>query len=195
MGEKKSFADIVEARRRLSAGEYKDRYAPLSEANLEGFWVSPPQKTSSSCTGPVLVAHNFLDFKRAKENWDCILMAGGYLPGIPFNRKLNRVLDCADIGRTDIYITQVLHFLPRDNAPKNTPPSLLCRSFCDVTRHEIFGRNVIALGAVAKDMCRMWFDKYNDFELIDCFPHISSPRFGKDEEKKLVKALRKADGR
>ena len=194
MNEKLPYMAIVEARRRLTAGEYKDRYATLGEAKLDGNWVSPPQKTSYSSTGPVLVAHNFLDFERAIEHQPRILNAGGYLPDAPFNKILNCALRCADIERTDIYITQVLHFLPRKKAPRIAPPSLVLRSFCEVTRHEIFDRRVIALGSLAKDMCRFWVDKYSGFNLIKCLTHPSAPGDPCAKAKELANALKEASG-
>ncbi len=196
MSERKSYAEIVKARRDLPLGEeYEGRYETLRKAGLDGFWVSPPQKISRSRSGPVLVAHNFLDFERAKQYKDCILDAGGYLPCMPFNGILDCALIMAGMNRSNIYITQALHFLPKDKN-QNTHKRLLRRSFHKVTQFEIRDRRVIALGREAKEMCLEWHSKHNDFELIYCLDHPSA-RGGdpcaKAEE--LAKALKKADGR
>ena len=140
----------------------------------------------------MLVAHNFLDFERAKKYTDCILNAGGYLPCMPFNGILDCALKMAGMNRSDIYITQALHFLPKKDA-KSTPKSLLRRSFCKVTRHEIRGRWVIALGSWAKQMCR---ERKDEFEELVCLDHPSRPGANPcAEAEKLAKALKKFDGR
>lgn len=187
MDNKLTYAAIVKNRQELTTRD--ERYATLGEAGLDGFWVSPPQMTSRSRSGPVFVAYNFLDFERAIKRQQCILYAGGYLPCAQFNLKLDDVLKRAGITRSDIYITQALHFLPKENSPRDPPRDLLRRSFCKVTWHELRDRRVIAFGKWAKKMCCEW---KSDFELLGCFPHISSPHFDKIQKHRLVTLLKNA---
>lgn len=73
-------------------------------------------------------------------------------------------LKLADLGPEDVYITQAVLFLPRTRFRATTgdckkwkgghPAPVVRRSFECVTRHELTGRTVIAMGNVAARACR-----------------------------------------
>ena len=111
------------------------------------------------------------DIGRCWVRWrlECL----GYLPQIPFNRALDRVLACVGLTRGDIYITQACHFLPRNNRRQPVPADLMDRSIEAVTRHEVEGRRVIALGGEAQAALKR--------AGVDCLacPHPSSSVAGR----------------
>ena len=83
--------------------------------------------------------------------------AWGHLPGIPFNEALDRILESVvspftskQLTRKEIYITQACHFLPREGRRRQVPVELMELSVRKVTRHEVKGRRVIALGGEAQ---------------------------------------------
>ena len=59
----------------------------------------------------------------------------------------------AGLQRSDVYMTEVFHLLPLDERCARKPLPLLDASFDAVTWHELFGRNVIALGRAAQMTC------------------------------------------
>ena len=187
----------VAARKRLEVpAKYADQYVTLCQAGLRGCWVSPPQITSDSHDGPVLVANHFLDAETVRERRDAILRYGGYLPELDFNRTLDLALWLAGMHRRDIYITQALHLLPNGARRKHPPKGLLRQSFETVTQLELCGRTVVTLGGPAKDMCFEWLRRNDDFRLSACLPHPSGS--GPEQELvayRLARALCEADRR
>ena len=142
--------DIIAVRRKLRVPEqFQGQWATLVDVGFDGDYISPIQKTSNSATGPVLVAKHWFDAESANRH-RAILERCGYLPDIPFNYALDRVLEAVGLTRGDIYITQACHFLPRTDRRKPVPAALMRLSIEAVTRHEVEGRRVIALGGEAQ---------------------------------------------
>ena len=154
----------------------------LADVCFDGDWVSPIQKKSNSMKGSVLVAKHWLDAASVKRH-RAILECHGYLPKIPFNRVLDRILKSVGLTRRDIYITQACHFLPREDRRQWVPRALMKRSIEAVTRHEVEGRMVIALGCEAQEALNR--------AGVDCCacPHPSSSVAGR--YKALEDALRR----
>ena len=143
----------IKARKNL---EVPDGYKTLECAGLgeeDDEWVTPPQKTSDSHDGLVLVAKDFLSFEKARDKSKRIRRYGGYLPELGFNKVLNRALCRADLTRKGIYLTQVVHLLPCGTASKNHRRAVAADSFEKVTAHEIRDRVVVALGDLALLHC------------------------------------------
>ena len=171
-----AYEEIVQLRRDLEVPEgYEDRYATLASAGLEGPWVTPPQLTSDSCDGPVLVGTHFLDAGSAWKYCQRIQRCGGYLPGADFNRVLDLALWLTRLHRRDIYMTQACHLLPIGNRRKRPSDAPLDESFDDVTRHELPERVVIPLGGTAARKCRAWHRREPNFELR---PKVTHPGAG-----------------
>jgi len=139
---------LVEARRQLRLDGY-DSYADVS---LDGPWTTPYHLASSSPTGPVLLTYNYLDAPSARRHRD-ELLAKGYLPNMPFNRVLDLALAATGLSRADLYVTHAFHLLPASRSAV-VPAAAIDHSFDAVARHELTGRRVIALGAVAARSCR-----------------------------------------
>ena len=139
---------LVEARRQLRLDGY-DSYA---DVGLDGPWTTPYHLASSSPTGPVLLTYNYLDAPSARRHRD-ELLAQGYLPNMPFNRVLDLALAAAGLSRADLYVTHAFHLLPASRSAV-VPAAAIDHSFDAVARHELTGRRVIALGAVAARSCR-----------------------------------------
>ena len=141
-------ADIVVSRRALAI----DGYRTIAELGLDGEWVTPFQITSGSATGPCLVAYHWLDAPSVELHYP-ILKRLGYLPGNPFNSVLDRALALVGLERHEIYVTQAFHLLPATRSAR-VPLSAVDLSFDMVTRHELRGREVVALGADAAQACK-----------------------------------------
>lgn len=142
------YAQIVERRRGLLI----DGFAPYEVAGLEGEWVTPYHLAARSPTGPVLLTFNYLDHPSALAHRERLLMQG-FLPEMTFNRVLDRALSRVGIERRDIYVTHAFHLLaPARSAGIWTRHIDL--SFDAVARHELEGRQVIALGHAASNACR-----------------------------------------
>lgn len=140
----------IRARRCLEA---PPGYATLRDVCLDGPWVTPPQKSSHSQHGLVLLAWHFLGAKDACKERDAILANGGYSAHRGFNRVLDMALDMERMGRDDIYLTQVFHLLPcAGTSFSNVPAALVEESWEKVTRQEVQGRVVVALGRKAENM-------------------------------------------
>lgn len=122
-------------------------YVTLAEAGFDGDYVSPIHLSSGSLTGPMLVSKDWLDAPSAAANRDR-LTGRGYLPEIPYNRVIDRVLALVGLTRADIYITPIFHLLvPRRSS---TIPAAHARACFDaVGRHEVLGRRPVALGGDA----------------------------------------------
>ena len=143
-------AEIIARRREFVIPGYK--YKTLADVGFDGEYVTPYQMVSNSETGPVLVAHYWLDAPSVHEHRD-VLKEQGWLPSMPFNTVLTLALERANLTRPDIYVTQAFHLLPNEQSP----PFLsrhIHESFDRITRHECNGRTVVALGSVATDACR-----------------------------------------
>ena len=133
--------DIIACRRALVIPGYKT----LADVGFDGEWVTPYQKASKSTTGPVLVALHWLDTPSVDKHRD-VLKEKGYLPHILFNKVVDVALDKANLTRSDIYVTQAFHLLPRTRS-ETIPRSHIDQSFDRITRHEVEGRATIALGS------------------------------------------------
>ena len=121
-------------------------FVTLDDVNMVGDWVSPIQKTSGSPTGPVLVGKHWLDADSVEPNRD-VLDELGYLPTIPFNRVIDEALARCALRRSSVYITQAFHLLPEGRKrSRRVPHREMVRCVEEVTRHELEGRAVIALG-------------------------------------------------
>lgn len=142
-----SYAELVERRKALRASGY----ATLAEVGFDGDWITPYQIRSRSSEGPVLVAHHWLDAPSVERHRG--QLADGFLPGIPFNEVLDRALAQCGMSREHIYVTQVFHLLPTEERCEKVPDKLVDESFETVTRYELFGRRVIALGNAAARAC------------------------------------------
>jgi hypothetical protein len=101
----------------------------------------------------------------------------GYLPGIRFNHVIDAALARIGLGRSDIYVTQTFHLIPRTRS-ELIEPSAISRSFDEVTRFELQGRKVIALGAAAGRECA----RHNINHTAVCHPS----RRGHTNEKNAV---------
>jgi hypothetical protein len=100
----------------------------------------------------VLVAYNWFDVPSIGENRE-ILKRLGYMPGMIFNRVVDRALGIAGMNRSDIYLTQAFHLLPNERSGKIHAQDVDA-SFDAVTRHELSGRRVICLGDDASGACQ-----------------------------------------
>ena len=114
--------------------------------------MSPIQKLSGHPTGPVLLAKDYLDAPSLRGMRDRIA-PGGYLPGNPFNRVIDRALGLAWLARTDIYITQVFAAIKPAGRSASVPVAHRRASFEAVGQHELKGRRVLALGPEAARIC------------------------------------------
>jgi hypothetical protein len=69
---------------------------------------------------------------------------------------LNTVIDAAlalqGLSRPDIYVTQTFHLIPRKRSERISQAAIR-RSFDEVTRFELPGRKVIALGDTFRIAC------------------------------------------
>jgi hypothetical protein len=142
------YAALVEAWRQLRL----DGYESYADVGLDGPWTTPYHLASSSPTGPVLLTYNYLDAPSARLHHDQ-LAARGYLPTMPFNRVLDLALLETGLTRADLYVTHAFHLLPLSRSAV-VPAAAIDVSFDAIARHELAGRRVIALGAIAARCCR-----------------------------------------
>ena len=143
-----NYQDIVERRRALRIEGYKT----LADVGFDGPWVTPYQKASCAANGPVLVAYHWLDARSAVKH-RARLDEHLYLPEIVFNRVIDLALRECGMTRSDLYLTQAFHLLPERRSASIASRDI-DRSFDEVTRHELIGRPVIALGTAASSACR-----------------------------------------
>ena len=141
------YQEIIDRRRALTIEPYKS----LAEVGFEGPWVTPYQITSKSSDGPVLVALHWLD-EPAILRERPTLQDLGYLPNIRFNTVIDAALARQGMSRSDIYVTQTFHLVPRTRSERISQAAIR-RSFDEVTRFELQGRRVIALGDIAAGEC------------------------------------------
>ncbi|MDB5612663.1 MAG: hypothetical protein JWQ22_316 [Devosia sp.] len=141
------YAKLVDARRALRI----PGYATFADVGLDGPWTTPYQIASRSADGPVLLTYNYLDAPSARKHRSQLL-ADGFLPRMPFNMVLNIALARTGMKRSDLYVTHAFHLLPatRSAAIQSGDVDI---SFDAIARHELSGRKVIALGAVAARVC------------------------------------------
>jgi hypothetical protein len=131
------YQEIINRRRALTIEPYKSP----TEVGFEGPWITPYQITSKSSDGPVLVALHWLDEptilreRRTLQNL-------GYLPHIRFNTVIDAALARQGMSRSDIYVTQTFHLVPRHRSERISQAAIR-RSFDEVTRFELQGRKVI----------------------------------------------------
>ena len=140
--------EIIQRRRTLSL----PGYSTLESVGFDGSWVTPYQIASCSPNGPVLVAYNWLDEPSVHKHRE-VLRALGYLPGITFNKVLDRALEIRGMARSHLYMTQAFHLLPPTRS-FSIRPAHIDKSFDTVTRYELTDRKVIALGGMAAGACR-----------------------------------------
>ncbi|MGV3548989.1 hypothetical protein [Rhizobium sp.] len=124
----------------------------MAEVGFDGDWVSPYQIVSDSKDGPCLVAYNWLDAPSVEKHRNT-LQALGYLPNIPFNKVMDKALAYANRKRAEVYVTQAFHLLPQTRSATISQRHVDI-SFDQITRHEVQGRRVIALGNTAMIACR-----------------------------------------
>ncbi len=153
-----SYEDLVQARRALSIEGYRS----FADVGLDGPWITPYHLASSAPDGPVLLTFNYLDAPSALHH-QAELRQHGYLGGMPFNRVLDLALAACGQTRADLYVTHAFHLLPASRSAA-VPNRHIDQSFDAVARHELQGRNVIALGQAAARCC-----------LRHGLPHLSVP--------------------
>lgn len=142
------YQEIIDRRRSLVIEPYKS----LADVGFDGPWVTPYQITSKSAEGPVLVALHWLDEPSILRDRTA-LQTCGYLPGIRFNTVIDMALALRGLDRKNIYVTQAFHLIPATRSERISPAAVR-RSFDQVTRFEIQGRRVVALGEIAAGECR-----------------------------------------
>ena len=153
------YEKILECRKNLEVPRgYENDYVTLESVGLGDDWITPPQQTSHSQTGLVLVGKHFLDARTLGGEGvrERILENGGYHPDVPFRDVLEDALARADarLGLADVYVTQALHFLPKCKRSAEPRKGILSLSFDAVTRKELRGRTVVTLGDTAALACR-----------------------------------------
>jgi len=145
-----TYEEIIERRRDFNIAG--DKYKTLAQVDFDGPWVTPYQMSSRSPTGPVLIAYHWFDVPSI-ERYRHILKENGYMPGMTFNKVLERALVIAGKNRSDIYVTQAFHLIPATRSA-TIERKHLDYSFDAITRHELDGRRVISLGSEVTAVCR-----------------------------------------
>jgi hypothetical protein len=166
------YQEIVDRRRALIIEPFKS----LAEVGFDGPWVTPYQITSKSSEGPVLVALHWLDESSIQRERPT-LQDLGYLPKIRFNAVIDAALARKGLSRSDIYVTQTFHLIPRTRSERISQAAIR-RSFDQVTRFELQGRKVVALGDIAAGECA----RHNIEHIAVCHPS----RRGYTNEKNAV---------
>jgi hypothetical protein len=154
------YQEIIDRRRALAIEPFKS----LAEVGFDGPWVTPYQITSKSSHGPVLVALHWLDESSILQQ-QATLQRLGYLPNIRFNTVIDAALARQGLGRSDIYVTQTFHLVPRTRSERISQAAIR-RSFDEVTRFELQGRKVVALGDTAAGECA----RHNIEHIAVCHP-------------------------
>ncbi len=142
------YQEIIDRRRALVIEPYKS----LADVGFDGPWVTPYQITSRSAEGPVFVALHWLDEPSILKD-RLTLQTCGYLPDIRFNTVIDAALTLRNLTRRDVYVTQTFHLVPAARSERISHAAIR-RSFDEVTRFEIQGRRVVALGEIAAGECR-----------------------------------------
>ena len=128
------------------------RYTTLADVGLDGDYVSPLQIHACSSTGPVLLAYHWIDAATARDRAE-FLREWGYMPEITFNKVVEAALRICGLTRADLYMTQAFHLLPTTRSAA-VPARDVDAGFVAVTRYELEGRQVIALGTAAAQACK-----------------------------------------
>ena len=142
-----AYRACIEARRAF-AWPGLESYA---DVGCDGAYVTPYHLTCGNRSGPVLISFNWLDAPTARRE-HATLRQLGYLPGMLFNKVLDAALRRTGLTRANIYLTHAVHVLP-DSRSGAVPQAAVDASFDTITRHEIAGRRVIALGQIASRAC------------------------------------------
>jgi hypothetical protein len=166
------YQEIIDRRRALVIEPYKS----LAEVGFDGAWVSPYQITSKSPDGPVLVALHWLDEPSILRE-RATLQSFGYLPNIRFNSVIDEALARQGLSRSEIYVTQTFHLVPRTRSERISQGAIR-RSFDEVTRFELQERKVVALGDIAAGECA----RHNIEHIAVCHPS----RRGYSNEKNAI---------
>jgi len=154
-------------------------YKTLADVCFDGPFVTPYLMASACPDGPVLVAYHWLDVPSFYQYED-ILREHGYLPGMLFNKVIDRALSKATLTRGDIYVTQAFHLLPERRSQTISKPHLL-QSFRAITAHEVQGRSpIIALGQASAALCRTC-----GFSLVEV-PHPSARGMSIDKKAEAI---------
>ena len=130
----------------------------------------------------MLVALHWLDAPSVDEHRD-VLKEKGYLPSIRFNKVVDLALEQAKLTRADIYVTQAFHLLPQGRS-EPIPRRHINESFDRITRHEVDGRTVIALGTAAVGACRR-----AGIECIECIHPSARGKTVESKAEELAEAL------
>jgi hypothetical protein len=154
------YQEIVDRRRALIIEPFKS----LAEVGFDRPWVTPYQISSKSPEGPAFVALHWLDESSILSE-RTTLQNLGYLPNIRFNTVIDAALARQSLSRCDIYVTQTFHLIPRTRSERISQAAIR-RSFDEVTRFELQGRKVIALGDIAADECA----RHNIEHVAVCHP-------------------------
>ena len=112
-----------------------------------------------------------------------MLKERGYLPSIRFNKVVDLALEQAKLTRADVYVTQAFHLLPQGRS-EPIPRRHIDESFDKITRHEVDGRTVIALGTAAVGACRR-----ASIECIECIHPSARGRTIESKAEELAEAL------
>jgi len=166
------YQEIIDRRRALIIEPFKS----LAEVGFDGPWVTPYQISSKSSEGPLLVALHWLDESSILRE-RTTLQNLGYLPNIRFNKVIDAALARQGLSRSDIYVTQTFHLIPRKRSERISKAAIR-RSFDEVTRFELQGRKVIALGDIAAGECA----RHNIEYIAVCHPS----RRGHTNEKNAI---------
>ena len=170
-------SEIIARRRAFAIPGYKT----LADVGFDGEWVTPYQKISKSRAGPVLVAKDWLDAPSVDGNRNTLWQLG-YLPEIRFNQVMDLALERAELTRKDIYVTQAFHLLTQERS-QPIPRRHIYESFDSITRYEVEGRMVIALGRDAQAACRSF-----GVDHIECI-HPSARKSPDEKAQELAAAL------
>jgi hypothetical protein len=154
------YQEIIDRRRALIIEPFKS----LAEVGFDGPWVTPYQISSKSSEGPVLVALHWLDESQILKKRPT-LQDLGYLPRIRFNTVIDAALARQGLSRSDIYVTQTFHLVPRARSERISQAAIR-RSFDEVTRFELQGRKVVALGDIAASE----YARHNIEHIAVCHP-------------------------
>ncbi|MDW3183031.1 hypothetical protein [Roseobacter sp.] len=138
---------LIAARRNFTRPGY-DTYA---DAGVEGDYITPYHLTCGNPAGPVLISYNWLDAPTVRAHRDTLRRLG-MLPQMLFNRVLDLALGLAGLARGAVYLTHAFHLLPASRSA-TVPASDVEASFDAITRHEVAGRPVVALGQAASHAC------------------------------------------
>ena len=105
---KLDYREIVERRRTLKIETFKS----LADLGFDGPWITPYQITSNSLKGPVLVALHWLDESSILDERTA-LQHLGFCRVFGSMSSLMLLLRRVHLSRSDIYVTQTFHLVPK----------------------------------------------------------------------------------